>query len=110
MAKYKNLIIDQGSDYEYKFTVEPTMDLTDYIVASYFKKHPESVLEYQFDATISNPEIGEITLELAAQDSTSIPHGRYFFDVEVHSIDNKTKRVLEGMLVLTPEITRVVVE
>jgi hypothetical protein len=54
--------------------------------------------------------LGEITLVLDGHDSSDIPPGRYLYDVEiVDALNNVKVRVIEGLVILTPEITRVAI-
>lgn len=105
MAKQVQLYVDQGSDFEFSFTLDPVIDLTEYQVRSSFKKHPESEKSYDFTCTIADAITSEIKIELPAAASSMIPHGKYFYDVEIFT-DTKTKRVQEGMVLIRPEITK----
>lgn len=52
-----------------------------------------------------NAQQGKIQLSLPANTSSAINAGRYLYDIEI-ARSNEKKRVLEGIVVLAPEITR----
>lgn len=110
MATISNLFVDQGSDFSTVITLQnddlTPMNLTGASVYSQFRKSYESSTAYSFTGTVSNAVGGQITLSLSGTTSTNIPAGRYLYDVEL--ILNSTKiRVAEGIVTITPEITRI---
>jgi hypothetical protein len=115
LASTVNLYIDQGSDYHIELIIQnddgSTIDLTGFTIHSQFRKSFRSSLYYEFDCSIVGPSVlGEITLALPGSVSTDIPPGRYLYDVEiVDSLNNIQVRVIEGLVILTPEITRVAI-
>lgn len=115
MAGIINLYVDQGSDFHAELVLQnddgSIIDLTGFDIYSQFRKSFQSSLYYEFDCSIVGaPELGEITLVLPGGISTDIPPGRYLYDVEiVDSLNNVQVRVIEGLVILTPEITRVAI-
>lgn len=110
MAAISNLYIDQGSTFSAIITLTnqdgTPMNLTGYSVASQFRKSYASSTGYTFTATIYNAATGQVRLQLPANTSSAIPAGRYLYDIEITSGSGEKLRALEGILILTPEITR----
>lgn len=105
MATTSNLYIDQGSDYQVTITVDDT-DITGYTVAAQMRKSYGSSTAYNFTCAVSDGAAGKLTLTLLGEDSDGIPAGRYLYDVEITSPGNTKTRVVEGLVVLTPQITK----
>lgn len=114
MASISNLFVDQGSDYSNIVTIASStgsaLDLTNYTVASQMRKSYGSSTYYEFTASVYDAVNGKIRLQLAADTSSDIPAGRYLYDIEItNTVTEKKTRVLEGTVIVTPEITRDVV-
>lgn len=109
MAQIYNLYIDQGTTFSTSLSVadqygEPK-DLTDYTAAAQMRKSYYTNTAVNFNAEISSPEDGEVTIYLSAEETSAIKAGRYVYDVEVTG-ENETLRVLEGIVVINPEVTK----
>lgn len=109
MATIQNLYIDQGTTFSLSLFVDDqngdSKDLTDYTVAAQMRKSYYTAAAKNFDAEISSPLDGEITISLTATNSSAIKAGRYVYDIEI-SNDDETLRVLEGIVVINPEVTK----
>ena len=114
MASISNLYVDQGSDYSNIITIASSagaaLDLTNYTVAAQMRKSYGSSTYYPFTASVYSAGSGRIRLQLSAETSSSIPAGRYLYDIEItNTVSEARTRVLEGTVIVTPEITRDVV-
>lgn len=112
MATVAYLDIDQGSDYTVRMDLETDdgnlLDLTNHQVYSQFRKSYSSVIGYTFTAEVVDAVNGVIELSLAGVDSSLIKPGRYMYDVEiVHTTTNRKTRVVEGIVTINPEITKI---
>jgi len=105
VASLSNLYVDQGSDYQVTITVDDT-DITGYTVKAQMRKSYGSSTAYDFDAVVSDGPAGKLTLTLLGEDSSDIPAGRYLYDVEITSPGGTKTRVVEGLVILTPQITQ----
>ncbi len=57
--------------------------------------------------TKTDAAAGKLKMELAAATSSGISAGQYVYDLEIYtSGDNNVKRLLQGDVTLTPEVTR----
>ena len=111
MASISNLFIDQGSDYSNIITVGSStgtvLNLTNYTVASQLRKSYGSSTYYTFTATVYDAVTGKVRLQLPAATSSTIPAGRYLYDIEItNTVSGAKTRILEGTVIVTPEITR----
>lgn len=111
MATISNLYIDQGSDFSAIVTLNnqdgTPINLTGFTVKSQFRKSYQSSVAVDFTVSIYNASQGKIRLQLSASTSSAVAAGRYLYDVEITSSANERKRALEGVVILTPEITRI---
>lgn len=111
MATVSNLYVDQGSFYRTYVTVSGTdgtpLDLTNFTVASQMRKSYQSSTAYNFTSSITNPVQGRVRIELSSEESRLIPAGRYLYDVEVRSPNGERTRVVEGIVLVNPEITKI---
>jgi hypothetical protein len=112
MTAYTELYIDQGTTYNNIITL--TDDITNayinisgYTVRSQMRRSYYSAnASANITCTVSDASNGKITMSLTAGQTSNIKPGRYLFDVETVSANNIVTRVLEGIITITPEITR----
>lgn len=111
MAVLANLEIDQGSDFNVEMILEnddgTPMDLRQFSVYSQFRKSYGSPIGYTFDASILDELNGVIRLRLSGVASSAIKPGRYLYDVEISNPIPYKTRVVEGIVTINPEITRI---
>lgn len=109
MATIQNLYIDQGTTYSLTITVSDQngdiKDLTDYTVSAQMRKSYYSSTATSFTASASSPTDGEVTISLTATQTSALKAGRYVYDIEIAS-DEETLRILEGIVVINPEVTK----
>lgn len=110
MATKANLVIDQGTDYSTVVNVTDDdgypINLTGYTGRGQIRKHYTSSNAVSFAVSVSNTEAGQLTLALTATQTSNMAAGRYVYDVEVVSSANIVSRIVEGIVTLTPEVTR----
>jgi hypothetical protein len=110
MAIKANLVIDQGADFSATIDVTDSVgdafDLTNYTTAAQMRKNYASSTATTFSSS-HNDSLGQITLTLSSNTTADLDPGRYLYDVEMTSNTNITTRVVEGVVTVTPGITRV---
>jgi len=110
VATVSNLFVDQGADYSNIITVGTTtgsvLNLTGYTVKSQMRKSYGSTTAYDFTASVYDAAAGKVRLQLTAAYASSIPAGRYLYDIEITSSIGSKTRILEGTVIVTPEITK----
>ena len=111
MATISNLVIDQGTTFSSIITLTnqdgTPMNLSGYTVASQFRKSYQSSTATSFTASIYDAATGKIRLQLSAVASSNVKAGRYLYDIELTSGSGEKSRALEGLVIITPEITKV---
>jgi len=109
MAIKANLVVDQGTDFSAAVDVVDgdgnTFDLTGYSVNAQMRKNYASSSATDF-GTETNDTGGQITLTLSNAQTEALSPGRYLYDVEIKSSANSITRVVEGIVTVTPGITR----
>jgi hypothetical protein len=109
MAIKANLVIDQGTDFSATIDVTDSdgnaFDLTNYTSASQMRKSYASTTAYDF-VTSDNNSLGQISLQMSSNTTNQIDPGRYLYDVEITSSGGQVSRVVEGIVTVSPGITR----
>lgn len=109
MATKANLLIDQGTTFSTVINLtddagEP-IDLTGYTGRSQIRKHYTSSNSQSFSVSLGGTS-GTIALSLTADQTANLIAGRYVYDAEVISSGNTVSRIVEGIVTVTPEVTR----
>lgn len=109
MAIKGNIVIDQGSDYELKVNVENinnvSANLVGYTATAQMRKYHTSSRYYTFNTEVDAAN-GIVTLAMTANTTTKITPGRYLYDCELKSEDGVVTRLIEGIVTITPQITK----
>ena len=112
MAANANLRIDQGTTFSSNITLAGSdgaaWDLTGHTVEAKMAKGYESTkTRTTMTTAVANPTTGIITLSLtSAQTAALDAPSRYVYDVELTDSSSKISRILEGIVTVTPEVTR----
>lgn len=109
MAIKANLVVDQGSTFVTTLNLTDAddipIDLTNYTASAQLRKHYTSSNSVSFTVGTGG-NTGVLTLSLNANTTANISSGRYMYDVEIHDSSNNITRVVEGIVTVTPNITR----
>jgi hypothetical protein len=109
MATKANLVIDQGATFSVSIDImdddDQVIDLTGYTGAAQIRKHFTSSNSVAFTVTTA-PVDGVVTLSLTANQTSGLIAGRYVYDVELTNSSNVISRVVEGIVTVTPQVTR----
>ena len=106
-----NLVIDQGSDFALDLVIKQSgtaLNLTNYSGRAQLRTvHTASSASASFTVSITNASEGALKLQLPGSTSKNLAAGQYVYDLEIFtSSDTIVKRILEGTVTLTPEVTR----
>jgi hypothetical protein len=108
MAAKVNIVIDQGTTFNTTYTIhdaiDEPIDFTGFTANSQIRKSYSSSNSYVFDVSLSNA--GLVTLSMNAATTSSITAGRYVYDVEVQSVSGIRSRIVEGIVTVTPQVTK----
>ena len=109
MATRVNIVIDQGTDFETSVSLTDAtgsqLDLTGMSAAAQIRKHHTSSNSTAFSTALANAT-GTLTLTLNNSVTSALTAGRYVYDVELTDSSSKIGRILEGIVTVTPEVTR----
>jgi hypothetical protein len=109
MAIKANLQIDQGADFSTEIDVlddnGDVVNLTGYSGAAQMRKHYTSSTSTNFTVVV-NALAGTVTLSMNAVTSANVTPGRYVYDCELTSSSNVVSRLVEGIVTVTPQVTR----
>lgn len=107
-----NIIIDQGADFSTTITVRDTdgniKDLTGHTGYGQIRKHYLSETAYDFVIEFQNPRSsGQVTLKMSRAETEKIEPGRYVYDVELTDANDIRTRLVEGIVTVTPQVTKI---
>lgn len=108
MAAKVNIVIDQGTTFNTTYTIhdanDEPIDFTGYTASSQMRKSYSSSTFNQFVVTLGST--GQVTLSMDATTTNNITAGRYVYDVEVQNPSGIRSRVVEGIVTVTPQVSR----
>jgi len=109
MAIKANLIIDQGTDYTTSVNLTDAdgniIPLTGYTASAQIRKTYSSTNAVSFGISLESSN-GVVHLSLTDTQTANIVAGRYVYDVVVVSSANVTSRIVEGIVTITPRVTK----
>lgn len=109
MATKANLKIDQGTDYSTSITLTDdngdSLNLAGYTGAGQIRKYYTSSTAYDFTVEVE-ANTGTVSISLDANTTNNMADGRYVYDVELTADNGTISRVLEGIVTITPGVTR----
>ena len=107
MAQKANITIDQGATFSSGIDLlddnDEPVNVTNYVARGQIRKHYTSSNAVNFTTTLSN---GSLVISLTAAQTANIVSGRYVYDIELVDPSNTVIRILEGIVTVTPEVTR----
>ncbi len=109
MATRVNIVLDQGTDFETSITLTDSdgiqLNTTGMTAASQIRRTHSSSNAVSFTASLANTT-GTLTLALNNATTSTLTAGRYVYDVELTDATSIVSRILEGVVTVTPEVTR----
>lgn len=110
MADFVELHIDAGSTFSTEVTVNDSIgnpiDLTNYLTRAQLRKSYYSTTATDFVVTKVNAPQGVLNMSISAANTSNIRPGRYVYDVEIESSANVVTRIFEGIVTVSPGVTR----
>lgn len=111
-AGYSELFMEQGATFNTSITLDDVageaFNLVSYTASSQMRKsYYSSNAAATFTVSTGNdPSLGIITMSLNAANTANIYPGRYVYDVYVENSAGSRVRVLEGIINVTPQVTK----
>jgi hypothetical protein len=110
MATKANLVIDQGSTYYVQIQLSDQngdlLNLAGYAANSQIRKWYTSSNPAGTFTSLIDPINSTISLSLTSNQTSNLVAGRYVYDVEVTDSANVVSRLVEGIVTVTPQVTR----
>lgn len=112
MGAFVELFMDQGTTFNTIINLSDDLTNANINVSGYTVRSQMRRSYYSVNATanmictITDSANGEITLSLSANTTANIKAGRYLFDLETVDTLGTVTRPLEGIITVTPEVTR----
>lgn len=108
MATKVNLVVDQGTTFTTSITFNDengnTINFSTYSGSAQMRKHFTSSNSTTFSVSLTSN--GVVTLGLTANQTGNLVAGRYVYDLEVTDQSNQISRLIEGIVTVTPNVTR----
>lgn len=110
MAQKVHLVIDQGTDFSSSISVEDEnsepIDISSntYSFRGQIRKTYES--SSSANLTLTGTNEGKLIISFSANSSANLAAGRYVYDVVMTDPANNTIRLVEGLVNITPRVTR----
>ena len=109
MAIKANLFVDQGTDYSTSINLTDddgnVVTLTGYTANGQIRKTYSSSNAVSFGITLE-ANTGVVVLQLTDTQTAAMTAGRYVYDVIVTDTVSVTSRIVEGIVTVTPRVTR----
>jgi len=112
MATKANISIDQGTTFSTQIDLtdenDDPIDLSAYTANGQVRRwYSSSDPSATFVAnTGTNTAAGILTLSLSANQTSNLEYGRYVYDVKLTDASNTITRIVEGIVTVTPRVTR----
>ena len=112
MGAYVELFMDQGATFNNVINLSDDLtsaniNISGYSVMSQMRRSYYSAnASANIICTITDAANGEITMSLSANVTANLKSGRYIFDVTTVDPNNYTNRIVEGIINVSPRVTR----
>tara|TARA_R110000868_G_scaffold47483_1_gene155645 strand:+ start:763 stop:1095 length:333 start_codon:yes stop_codon:yes gene_type:complete len=110
VSAYTEVLIEQGATFSTTVNVEDTsgsaVNLSGYSASSQMRKSYYSSTYSTIQASVTGTSNGEITLSMTSANTANLAAGRYVFDLVITASDTTKTRVVEGIVVVSPGVTR----
>lgn len=110
MAGFVELTLEQGANFNTVMDLTDAaggiLNLTGYTVASQMRKSYYSTSATDFTISITDATAGRISMTMNSANTANISPGRYVYDVLLTSGTGVKNRIIEGIVVVLPSVTR----
>ena len=97
-----NLIIDKGTTFSTSIKLKKdgaALNLTGYTLSAKMRKHHGASSYYSFSAISPSPSQGLVTVGMASSITSTIPVGRYVYDLLI-TYAGTTSKAVEGTIIV----------
>lgn len=110
MADFVELTLEQGATFNTVVNVNDgtgaPQNLAGYTASSMMRRSYYSSSYNEFTVTVSDPTLGEITINMDAANTSNLTPGRYVYDVKIDNGAGDVTRIFEGIITVLPNVTR----
>lgn len=112
MSAFVELYIDQGTTFNNIINItddvtNAVVNISGYTAVSQLRRsHYSANISANITCTITNAANGELTMSMTSANTANIKAGRYVFDVKLTDTNNTTSRILEGIVNVTPQVSK----
>jgi len=110
MSAQNNLTLDQGTDFTYNINLIDSagvaVDISNFTANAQLRTSYTSNVFFTVNATVSEANVGLITLSMNSYTTSTLKASRYLYDLILISNNNITSRLMEGTITVNPEVTR----
>lgn len=110
MAAYTEILVEQGATFSTTVNVEDTagaaINLFGYSASSQMRKSFYATSNTIITSTITGNANGEITLSITSANTANLTPGRQVFDLLITAPSGIKTRVIEGIIVVSPGVTK----
>jgi hypothetical protein len=110
VAAFSELLIEQGATFSSTVNVEDTagaaINLSGYSAASQMRKSYYATSNTAITSIVTGTANGEITLSMTAANTANLTPGRSVFDLLITSPSGIKTRVIEGIIIVSPGVTK----
>jgi hypothetical protein len=109
-GKY-NIVAEQGATFHLNFTVQTdgvVWNFTGYTARMQVRQSTSAattLLNLSSPTAITMNSVGVVTVTVSATTMSTVPAGRWVYDIEFTSPGNEVTRLLEGRFIVSPEVT-----
>lgn len=108
---YAELTLDQGTTFETNIDLKAddgsAINVTNYVFSSQIRKsYFSNSVTANITTTIVDAPNGNVKLSMTSANTANIKAGRYLYDLKMVSSSGVTTRVIEGIITVTPQVTR----
>lgn len=108
---YVELTIDQGTTFETSVSLtnddQTAINVTSYGFASQIRKSYYSTNPVaNITVSITDAATGNVKLSMTAANTANVKAGRYLYDLIMTDTGGVKTRVIEGIITVTPQVTR----
>lgn len=108
-ARY-NILIQKGSTFHKQIVLRDDnslpIDLTGSTIMGQIRETIDAATSIPFTVVVPTPTNGTFTLTIPDETTAGITYAKGVYDLEIHYPDNTVDRLLQGNVVIDPEVTR----
>lgn len=112
MSAFVEFYLDQGTTFNNVINItdditNAAVNISGYSAESQIRRsYYSSNISANITCTITDAANGELTMSMTAANTANIKAGRYVFDLKIVDTSNITSRILEGIINVTPQVTK----